>query len=145
MNTTIDLDPDAPHSPDRTRALADLAAETARTLNYATMPGRGGLAAPADAYELLGQLSTMAHRLPQLFEQIGRFLEGAEVNGRLAETSDGPSGGNVTLAVSTAAGKLNEAADAAVALFGAASAAQSAIRAVRYTGPDLGEQDGDEQ
>ncbi len=55
--------------------LAGQAAETVRALNHATLPGTGGLQYPADAYEVTGQLSVLAARLPQALAQILTFLQ----------------------------------------------------------------------
>lgn len=63
-------------------ALARTAAEAVRSLNHATL-GADGLRQPADAYEVLGELSTAASRIPQLLGQIGRWLAAALAAGRL--------------------------------------------------------------
>jgi len=54
--------------------LAGQAAEAVRALNHATLPGAGGLEYPADAYEVTGQLSLLAARLPQALAQLLAFL-----------------------------------------------------------------------
>jgi hypothetical protein len=59
-------------------ALAADAAEAVRALNHATLPGSGGLAFPADAYDVTGALSLLASRLPQALAQLLAFLQ-AEV------------------------------------------------------------------
>ena len=69
-------------SPDETLALARTAAEAVRFLNHATLGG-SGLAQPADAYSLLGDLSLAAAGLPQLLAQVGRWLASALAAGRL--------------------------------------------------------------
>ena len=69
-------------SPARTLALARTAAEAVRSLNHATLGG-GGLAQPADAYAVLGELSLAASGLPQLLAQVGRWLAAALAAGRL--------------------------------------------------------------
>jgi len=69
-------------SPDQTLALARTAAGAVRSLNHATLGGEG-LAQPADAYGLLGELSLAAAGLPQLLAQIGRWLAAALAAGRL--------------------------------------------------------------
>ena len=65
-----------------TLALARTAAEAIRSLNHATLGG-DGLAQPADAYELIGELSLAAAGLPQLLGQVGRWLAAALAGGRL--------------------------------------------------------------
>ena len=69
-------------SPRETLALARAAAGAVRSLNHATL-GSGGLAQPADAYELIGELSLAAAGLPQLLAQVGRWLASALESGRL--------------------------------------------------------------
>lgn len=63
-------------------ALARTAAEAVRSLNHATLGG-DGLGQPADAYEVLGELSAAASRIPQLLGQVGRWLAAALAAGRL--------------------------------------------------------------
>ena len=65
-----------------TLALARTAAGAVRSLNHATLGGQG-LAQPADAYELIGELALAAAGLPQLLAQIGRWLASALESGRL--------------------------------------------------------------
>ena len=60
-------------SPDQALALARTAAGAVRSLNHATLGG-AGLAQPADAYQLIGELSLAAAGLPQLLGQVGRWL-----------------------------------------------------------------------
>jgi hypothetical protein len=69
-------------SPARALALARSAAEAIRGLNHATLGG-DGLGQPADAYEVLGELSLAASGLPQLLGQVGRWLAAALAGGRL--------------------------------------------------------------
>jgi len=63
-------------------ALARAAAEAVRSLNHATLGGDGP-GQPADACEILGELSLTASRIPQLLGQIGRWLAAALAAGRL--------------------------------------------------------------
>jgi hypothetical protein len=63
-------------------ALARTAAEAVRSLNHATVSG-GGLEQPSDAYQVLGELSLTASRIPQLLGQVGRWLAAALAAGRL--------------------------------------------------------------
>lgn len=62
-------------------ALARTAAEAVRSLNHATLGG--GLGQPAEACEVLGELSTAAARIPQALGQVGRWLAAALAAGRL--------------------------------------------------------------
>ena len=66
----------------RLAVLARTAAEAVRSLNHATLGG-DGLGQPADAYEVLGELSLAASRLPQLLGQVGTWLAAALAGGRL--------------------------------------------------------------
>jgi hypothetical protein len=63
-------------------ALARTAAEAVRSLNHLTL-GPGGLTQPADVYEVLGDLSLAASRIPQLLSQVGRWLATALAAGVL--------------------------------------------------------------
>ena len=63
-------------------ALARAAAEAVRSLNHATLDG-DGLGQPAEACEVLGELSLTASRIPQLLGQVGRWLAAALAAGRL--------------------------------------------------------------
>jgi hypothetical protein len=69
-------------APRETLALARAAAGAVRSLNHATLGGQG-LDHPADAYELIGELSQTAAGLPQLLAQVGRWLAAALTAGRL--------------------------------------------------------------
>ena len=119
----IDLNPGGPHSPEHTGEVADLLAECARFLVYATAQGNGGLVSPDDAHTLLGALYTGTERLPQLFMQLGNFLAAHGRSGRLASTDGGP----VSPLVATAAYHLGEAHQLAAALTTALQETQNAI------------------
>jgi hypothetical protein len=80
-------------SPRETLALARAAAGAVRSLNHATL-GSGGLDWPADAYELIGELTLAAAGLPQLLAQVGRWLASALEAGRLG-CDDGDPGAAV--------------------------------------------------
>ncbi len=68
-------------SPGQTLALARTAAGAVRSLNHATLGGEG-LAQPAGACELIGELALAAAGLPQLPAQAGRWLASALAAGR---------------------------------------------------------------
>jgi hypothetical protein len=76
-------------SPEQTLALARTAAGAVRSLNHATLGGQG-LAQPADAYAVLGELALAAAGLTQLLAQVGRWLAAALTAGRLG-CDDGTS------------------------------------------------------
>ncbi|MDI3389640.1 hypothetical protein QIS99_26135 [Streptomyces sp. B-S-A8] len=54
--------------------LAAQAADAIRGLNHATQAFKGQLAYPGDAYEVVGPLARLAHRLPQSFDQLNELL-----------------------------------------------------------------------
>ena len=85
----INLHVDGPHSPERTKEIADLLAECVRFLNYASMSGGGGLSDPADVYYVLGALYTGTQRLPQLFGQLATILDRQVAAGTLADNTGG--------------------------------------------------------
>ncbi len=78
---------DGPHDDATTIALAQITAEAIRVLNHATTTRHGGLSEPATVYAVLGQLAAAAHRLPQLFGQLARWLAAENAAGRLAHTT----------------------------------------------------------
>lgn len=112
-------------SPRQTLALARAAAGAVRSLNHATLGGTG-LAQPADAYELIGDLSLAAAGLPQLLNQIGRWLASALAAGRLG-CDDGT---DPAAAITGARLALSGARDSAAALAAALDHAQQRIAAV---------------
>jgi hypothetical protein len=80
-----DLNPDGPHSPERTAEVANLIAEGIRFLNYATRGVAPGLGDPSDAYTLLSALYTATQRMPQLVTQLTGFLAAQGASGTLAD------------------------------------------------------------
>jgi hypothetical protein len=112
-------------SPQETLGLARTAAETVRSLNHATLGGQG-LEQPADAYELIGELSLAASGLPQLLAQVGRFLAAALASGRLGCDD----GADPAAAVSGAWMFISDARAAAAALARDLGQAQQQLAAV---------------
>jgi hypothetical protein len=110
---------------EQTLVLARSAAEAVRGLNHATLGGNG-LAQPADAYGLLGELSLAASGLPQLLAQVGRWLTTALGDGRLG-CDDGT---DPAAAVSGAWLFISDARAGAAALARALEHAQQQIAAV---------------
>ena len=76
--------------------VAEALAEAVRVLNHQTL--HGALESPEDADVVVSALATMAHRLPQLLDQVGRWLEAEEAAGRL-EVTDGKFAGKPGAAV----------------------------------------------
>lgn len=74
-------------------ALAQITAESIRALNHATFPPAGPTE-PVTVNRMLAELASAAHRLPQLFAQLTRWLAAENSAGRLAD-----DGGEVALTV----------------------------------------------
>jgi len=123
MPEPVKLRTDGPHSAEYTMQVANTLAEAARVLNYATMPGRGGLDYPGDVHSLLGALYTATERLPQLFGQLAAFLAGQRDAGNLADDD----GRDVIAQVALASFRLGKAHGAAVTLTEELQAAQNAV------------------
>jgi hypothetical protein len=123
----FDLNPDGPHSPERTAEAGQLFDDVSRLLCYATMSGKGGLKYPADAYRLLADLYTVTSRLPQTCAQMAAFLRRLERDRRL-ESDDGEP---VAPQVAAAAVCLGEAATLADGLTAELQAAQNAVAHLR--------------
>ena len=117
-------------SPDGTLALARSAAEAVRGLNHATLGGHG-LEQPSVAYEVLGELSLTASRLPQLLGQVGTWLAAALAAGRLG--CDG--GTDPAAAVSGAWLFIADARGSAAALARDLEQAQQQLAAVNGVPP----------
>lgn len=65
--------------------VADEIAEAVRTLNYMTGAGRSvELEYPGDLYSVVAELKIAAQRMPQLFDQMGRWLAAEHRAGRVA-------------------------------------------------------------
>jgi hypothetical protein len=112
-------------SPGETLALARTATGAVRSLNHATLGG-AGLDWPADAYELIGELSLAAAGLPQLLAQVGRWLAAALASGKLG-CDDGT---DPVAAVSGAWLFISDARAAAAALARDLGQAQQQLAAV---------------
>jgi hypothetical protein len=115
-------------SPEETLALARTAAGAVRSLNHATLGGEG-LAQPAGAYAVLGELALAAAGLTQLLAQVGRWLAAALAAGRLG-CDDGTS---PAAAVGGARLHLTDARASAAALAGDPGSARQQIAAVHGT------------
>ncbi len=89
--TDINLDPDAPWTPDRAREVAARFAEEARLLNYASHPGCDALSHPVDLASVTGDVSVALTRLIQFFAQtghiIGEHADAWEPDGMAAEAT----------------------------------------------------------
>ena len=83
-----------------------------RALNHATLPGAGGLAYPADAYEVTGQLSVLAARLPQALAQLLAFLAEQAAAGRI-QVAAGQHAGDPAAVLTAVTASLDAAAASA--------------------------------
>ena len=113
---------DGPHSDEDTSAVAELAAEAVRFLNYATGPhAAAGLTYPATAYAVTGSLGRAAALLGQCFGQVTDFLDYELAARRLG----GDSGCDPVLPVERTRRHLECATRAAATVHDALAAAQS--------------------
>ena len=119
----MNLNPDGPHSPERTAEAGSLFDDCSRFLVYATMTGKGGVAYPSDVYRLVADLYSATARLPQMCGQMEEFLRAQATTGRLYEAR----GRDVKIQCDRAAIHLDQAAAAAGALTEALQAAQADI------------------
>ncbi|MFJ7046911.1 hypothetical protein ACIQVC_26460 [Streptomyces sp. NPDC101112] len=109
------------------------AAEAVRAFNHATQrtrDSRPGIAYPGTVYRAIGAFGTLAHRLPQAFDQIGTALADLHTAGHL--TADHGSVTEHALAVSEA---LREAERHATAMAETLERAHSASSTLGYSGP----------
>jgi hypothetical protein len=121
---------DGPHADQHTTGAAELAAEAARFLNYATGPhASAGLTHPATVYSVTARLAQAAARLPQLCGQLTRWLDAENAAGRLGDDHGGP----VAVLADRARFHLDTAAAHATALHTALAGAQAAVATVHQT------------
>jgi hypothetical protein len=102
------------------REVAVQAVEAARALNHLTADA-GELTGPGEAREVVARLVLMGHELPQLCEQLARFLVAQCEDGHIVNAGRGDSDG-VLLEVSEALAAAGRAADMMAAALGEASA-----------------------
>jgi hypothetical protein len=142
LAATLEARLNGPHADEDTAAIARLAAEAVRYLNYATMasPGLRGFEWPVTGYRVAGNLSGAAHGMPQLFEQITRRLAEQHAGGLLAV--DG--GGDVAEVIAAATARLEEAARLASRLGYELGSLQSVLSGLNGRGPNRRLDDEDE-
>lgn len=105
---------------------AKAAAESVRALNHLTLPGAGGLAEPADAYDVLGALASLASRLPQALGQLQVFLD-TECSAGRVRIVDGEHVGDPAAVAAAAAEQLAAAIRATDALHASLDAAYNIL------------------
>ncbi len=104
--------------------LAGQAAEAVRNLNHATLPGTSGLEYPADTYEVTGQLSLLAARLPQALAELLAFLAEQAAAGRIIMVA-GEHAGNPAAMLTAVTAELDAAVASARRLHRSLDAAQN--------------------
>jgi len=110
--------------------LAGQAAEALRELNHRTCDPRV-FTGPAGVYRLVGELTLVADRFPQLLDQLDRWLYADHKGGRVrADTGDDPG-----RSVAAAAALLADAGDTAHDLAQVLAAAQQHLAHLGATGP----------
>lgn len=112
-----------PHDDQATAAAAGLAAETVRYLSYAAT--HGGLTDPATVYAVVGDLSAVAWRLPELLTQLAGWIAVRADAGKIA--GDRPAGmlgtdaraifGEAAAHAASLAGALNNAHSLAATIY----------------------------
>jgi hypothetical protein len=102
------------------REVAAQAVEAVRALNDLTAEA-GELASPGEAHEVVVRLALMGHELPQLCEQLARFLVAQGEDGQIVRGTGGDPDG-VLLEVSEALTAAGRAADMMAAALGEAGA-----------------------
>ena len=125
-------------SPTQARAIAESANEAIRALNRGTHPADGfaSLQYPNDVYVVLGSLTQLTERLPQLLVQLSAFLQ-LQLQQDVLDVDDGHFGGDPLGAVGTASQQLeHRAVQAARRLATALDAGRQAIAFVSHTGAD---------
>lgn len=85
MTNSVTFGTAGPHTPEQTIQWAHAAAELIRCLNYATMPGAGGIECPQDVYLVVGYLLSAAERMEQLLDQLADRLGEQSETGRLGD------------------------------------------------------------
>ncbi len=106
--------------------LAGEAAEAIRQLNHATRPAAGGLACPADAYDVTGELSALSARLIQALAQLAGFLNRQHAAGQITIVA-GPHAGDPAAVLAEVTAALDTAAAASRRLHQALDTARNAL------------------
>ena len=92
MSIHLNIMTDGPADPLYVLELAEGFAEIARTLNHLTRHHES-LHYPAEADELIREISSAAGRLPQLLEQVSGWLEAEQAAGRIGVADGSPWSG----------------------------------------------------
>lgn len=119
---SVALNIDAPPSPDYVLELAASIAEAVRVLNHQTRHHEA-LEFPSEADRIIREISSAASRLPQLLQQVSRWLNDEYADGRIRMT--GGEFPQSVLAVMAVEARLEKAAEHAGALAEALTSAAS--------------------
>jgi hypothetical protein len=111
--------------------VAEQAAEALRELNHRTRDARA-FTGPAELYRLVGELALLAGRLPQLLDQLDRWLRAEHDVGRIRADARADPG----RIIAAAGAELADAGDAAHDLAHVLDAAQRHLAQLGATGPD---------
>ncbi len=114
MTVVITLNTDGPREPGYVLEVAEGLAESVRVLNHLTRD-HAALEYPSEADRLIRELSSAAARLPQLLEQVARWLADEDAAGRI-EVPSGEWAGLPGTAVTALQVRLDAARAAAMAL-----------------------------
>jgi hypothetical protein len=111
------------------REIAGQAAEAIRALNHLALGG-GELTSPGEVRDIIASLGLMGQGLPQLCEQLARFLVAQDEDGQIAHGSGEDPGVSVTEVIEalTAAG---QAADMMTAALEEAHTASAELKTAR--------------
>jgi hypothetical protein len=108
------------------REIASLAAATIRALNQATLGG-GELASPGEVCDIIASLKLMGQDLPELCEQLARFLVAQHEDGQVAPEA----GQDASVLVNEVTETLTAAGQAADMMSAALDEAQHASAGLR--------------
>lgn len=111
------------------REIASQAAETIRALNHLTLGG-GELASPGEVCDVITSLELMGQGLPQLYEQLARFLVAHHEDGQVMHDCGQDPGLSVT-EVTEALTAAGQAADMMAAALDEARAASAELSSAR--------------
>jgi len=111
------------------REIASQAAAAIRALNDLTLDG-GELTGPGEVRDVIASLEVMGHGLPQLYEQLARFLVARYEDGQVAHDSS-PDPGRLVTEVTEALTTAGQAADMMTAALDEAHYASVELRTAR--------------
>ena len=115
--------------------LAEQAAEALRELNHRTRDARA-FTGPAELYRLVGEFALLAGRLPQLLDQLDRWLRAEHDVGRIRSDTCTDPDPDPDRIIAAAGAELADAGDAAHDLAHVLDAAQQHLAQLGATQPD---------